>query len=488
MQHTKLIQLLKCFSEKEIKQFDSFLQSPYFNKNEILVTFYRQLSSYHPEMESGKLAKEKVFTKLFGKIPYDDKRMRDLTSETFKLAKLFLPQEELRKDDIQSSHLRYKWLFRNNLKKMAAAELDNLGSVLNKYESHDFQYYHHQWQFDLHKFETAADQFRSLENKLLKEFDVLAHVHSLNRVYLINSFMSLSYLLAASNIYKFSLDDTFLGQIEALAGGYINQGDTVIDILYNIFQLARIDDEKYFFELKARFLSNDPSVPKEVMAAAGMTLENYTAKKLREGKIQFVAEVMQVYHFECENNLHLDNGKLNYIRYFNIVTRGMEIPEEHDWVDHFVEDCKKDLADEFREDAYYYAKAHVLFARKQFKESLRMALSCNIKFFIAKIIIRMLVARTQYELGMMDELQAELDTFRYHLKDETLTDDRRLHLQTFITTMRQLIDLRASYTEGKALHLTKTVTTQEGMPNQEWFQKRVNDLMDRKSKKNTDHQ
>ena len=72
-----------------------------------------------------------------------------------------------------------------------------------------------------------------------------------------------------------------------------------------------------------------------------------------------------------------------------------------------------------------YAKAHVLFAKKQYREALRLALSGNMITPISKILLRYLITRAQYELDMLDELQIELETLHYHLKDNRLSDERR---------------------------------------------------------------
>ena len=105
-----------------------------------------------------------------------------------------------------------------------------------------------------------------------------------------------------------------------------------------------------------------------------------------------------------------------------------------------------------------------------------MALSCNINFFIAKILIRNLIARIQYELGMLDELKVELELHRHHLSDEKLTEDRRQHLKTFITVMRRLGDLRRTYNDEKLMQLSDFVDAQKSFANRRWFQEKIREL------------
>ena len=92
-------------------------------------------------------------------------------------------------------------------------------------------------------------------------------------------------------------------------------------------------------------------MPLEAREAACISLENYTARKIRQGEEHLAIDAMQIYRFGTENGIYLDNGKINYMLYANVAIRGAET-SEIDWVDQFVENYKKCLPEELREDAY----------------------------------------------------------------------------------------------------------------------------------------
>ena len=94
-------------------------------------------------MRSAKLDREKVYARPYGPGPYKDKTIRVLSSELFKLAKVFPAHEELGKDDFETIALRYKWLSQHDLEKMAIAELETQCALLDTHEIHDFVYYHY---------------------------------------------------------------------------------------------------------------------------------------------------------------------------------------------------------------------------------------------------------------------------------------------------------------------------------------------------------
>ena len=105
-----------------------------------------------------------------------------------------------------------------------------------------------------------------------------------------------------------------------------------------------------------------------------------------------------------------------------------------------------------------------------------MALSCKIPFPVSKILIRNLVARSQYELGMLYELQTELDTHRHHLKDEKLTEDYREKFQLFIQVMRPLAELKGNYNLKKLEALSRSVDKEKIFASKWWFQRKIKEL------------
>ena len=95
MKNTRIIEILKTFSEKEFLKFEDFVSSKYFNKHEEVTNLFLILKKYFPQFESDELAKEIVFEKIFGRKKYNDEKIRTLISNLMKLVKKFLIQIEL---------------------------------------------------------------------------------------------------------------------------------------------------------------------------------------------------------------------------------------------------------------------------------------------------------------------------------------------------------------------------------------------------------
>ena len=58
MLNTTLIEILKTFSAEEIKWFDEFIRSDYFNKSQRLLNFGIRLRNFSPDYNSISLKRE----------------------------------------------------------------------------------------------------------------------------------------------------------------------------------------------------------------------------------------------------------------------------------------------------------------------------------------------------------------------------------------------------------------------------------------------
>lgn len=480
MQQSNLLMLLRLFSDDEMKRFGEFLASPYFNNSEKQIKFFKLLKSHHPEFLSNKLEKTVLYKALHGKDDYNDQTMRDLIAGMFRLAKTFIGTEQMQADDLKASELRREWMYKRNATKLFRTELDLAGKLLEKNKLRNKSYYYHFWLHEIHQLEEAMARNTGAEHKLLGSDYIINTINSLNRFYLLNFFELHICALATGQIFNQPADELPAKYIDLIAQNYINRGDLAIDIHYNSVNLLRTEDEKYFFELKERFLNANDSVEQGAVENAGITLENYCIKKIRLGDARFSREIIQIFRYEVEKGFCIRNGQMDYLFYGNVAGLGAE-SDQLDRVEEFVEKYKKKLPAEYREEICCYAKSHVLFARKKYHEALRTALISNTShFFWHNILIKNLVARAQYELGMFDELEAELSTYNYRLKDEKVSELRRQHTQAFVNAMHSLADLTINFSKEKLNVLSNYIVTENLVPSRKWFLQKLEEIENKK--------
>ena len=98
MHSTKLLILLRTLEKEELKRFNNFIQSPYFNTNDTLQTFWHYLKKYGPSFNAKKLKVKNILD-----ADLSIKTEKALEQQKWKLVKLvedFLAIEQFRKDKL----------------------------------------------------------------------------------------------------------------------------------------------------------------------------------------------------------------------------------------------------------------------------------------------------------------------------------------------------------------------------------------------------
>lgn len=60
MKNNNLIQILKTFDAKEIKELGEFVRSEFFNRNQNVIKLYSYLAKCHPDYAAKKVSKEEI--------------------------------------------------------------------------------------------------------------------------------------------------------------------------------------------------------------------------------------------------------------------------------------------------------------------------------------------------------------------------------------------------------------------------------------------
>jgi|GEM_PF-967606 len=109
MQNTKLLQLFKAIKAEELREFTQFLKSPFYNRNQRVISLFEYLRKYRNNLDDDRLNKEYVFKRLFPKgEEYVDWKMRELMSDLSKLIEEYFIVKEVKGDKLEREMLLIK--------------------------------------------------------------------------------------------------------------------------------------------------------------------------------------------------------------------------------------------------------------------------------------------------------------------------------------------------------------------------------------------
>src|SRR6187402_526700 len=111
-----LILILRTFSKEEIKNFQKFINSPFYNNLEKICNLFNVLKDFYPDFSSEYLNTEYIFERLYPGSKYNYSTITNLISKLQKLADDFLITINLQKTTFKKNEFLMKEYFSRNLK------------------------------------------------------------------------------------------------------------------------------------------------------------------------------------------------------------------------------------------------------------------------------------------------------------------------------------------------------------------------------------
>lgn len=141
MVNSKLVQLLKSLSAAEFRQFNKFIRSSFFTNSELVLKLYEYLRKHYPDFDSPKLTRERVYSHLFPKSPFNAAKLRDFSFKLTKILEDYLIYLEMNQDDFQKKKLLTHIYGKRNLNVIFKQKTTELLSHLDAQPARDATYY-----------------------------------------------------------------------------------------------------------------------------------------------------------------------------------------------------------------------------------------------------------------------------------------------------------------------------------------------------------
>jgi len=411
MENSKLIQLLRTFSRKELRDFHDFVQSPFFNKNEELARFNAYLKKHAPHFPPHRIERAYAYDKVFPGKPYEEKHLNYLMSFLLKLAERYIGLRQYeRQEALGQYHILAACLDRD-LGKHYHHNFRQMQTALEKYPHRNIRFYYDQYLLadianrdflkrQVHKYDPrlqqAADYFDNyfLANKLKYSCEML------NR----NRTISADYKVAMLEPLLDHLDRHDYRHVPPIA-------------LYHciLLTLIREDDPRHFHRLKAllqqHFTRFALSEVKELYAYAF----NYCVRKVNQGDSAFLSELFGLYKEALQRDVLMEGGWLSPWAYKNIVGVGLRL-REFDWTENFIVNNNSRLNPDFRDNALNYNLAELHYYRNNYDAALDCLNRVTFSDVFYALETRKMMVKIFYERSEFDALQSLLASFSVYLK------------------------------------------------------------------------
>lgn len=477
MQQSLLIEALQKLQRKEMTRFVSYVQSPYFNKNEKAIKLISYLEKIYPKLEGKKIERDVVRQKTLGK-GSDDKSFNQIVSLVLRLLEGFLAQEIYH----QQAHFHYQYL---------------LQQLRQKHLDKHFLRVHKKWQQQLEKnnitdrhtffkqylLAEEADLYYDEKGMRRKDEQLQAKVNQLDYFYLSNKLRACCEMVNREQVihvnYKKNLLTELLDIIQQNWEAYSHY--PAITIYFQILQMMLHEDkESHFQQLIKDLHQNSEHFSKQEAKEMYDYAQNYCVHQINKGKRKYLNELYYLNQELLTKKLIFKNGYLNQWDYKNIVTVGLRL-QKYEWIEQFIQDYKPHLRPEFADNAYHYNLACLYFGQQKYDDALRTLHLIELTDVGYYIGTKTLLIKIYYETQQTEALFSLISTLRVYVsRSDLYTEAQKKSTRNLMRFTEQAFKIRLNKAyiskadHQKAIHKLKDQIQKDPMiANINWLSKKV---------------
>lgn len=486
MKDSKLIKLLQSFSEKELKEFRKFIDSPFFNKEgAYLLRFFDEVKKAYPEFTSAGLEKEILFKKLYPEKQYNDATMRKLSSGVMKLAEEYLRFEAFKENKNAADLFYIKKLREKQLDKFFESEVSNWDKgALSPEGKVDNDYFRNLYSLELEK----INYYVNFNSMLKKQQESL---QSIQKYIVYDSLINLldigfNIIVGLNTMYKGN-ENYVLKMLDSIDFEVLNRSFSnttehiypVLELFYKRYITFRdFDDDNAYFEYKKVALNNMKYLTWSNQFTIFISLQNICTRKFVEGKRFFTEEHHEIHKEMLKRGLYTEKQgeHMNLHTYRNIVLTASHLGKD-EWIHEFMNEYKNKLLDEQREGLVGWTKALIYYNTKEFEKSLAELGKVEHMHFITKHEVKAMQMKIFYEIKDYEPAISFADSFKKLVQnDKNFAELHSKSYSNFCSFYIRLIKITIDENYDELYFLKKEVE-QTTTNSKEWLLGKIDELM-----------
>jgi hypothetical protein len=440
MNNSKLVQVLKSFSPKELQKWAAYVQSPFFNTNKKVLPLLNYLLKKIPLNDNSSLEKKVIFKQVYSSRCYDENYLRKQFSILFQLLKGYLAQVNWQTSELNRELALLQSLEKRQLDSMYQIhEQALLKNINNQNRPNGDRFY---FQYQLHK---SADNFFSKKQK--RQFDTALQekVNNLDAFYLIEKLKGSCEMLNRKKIvagnYEWHLVDEILQ--------FLNQENPLseipmIKIYLQIFKTLQDETNENNFNILTSLLEkHQMNFPQEEAVAMYRYAQNFCIRKINQGQTEYFRKLFGLFQTQLVSKINLPNGVISADDYKNIVTVGLRI-KEATWVKEFIFNYKAALSSKVRENVFNYNLASFYFGTKDYDAAIQLLSTVQYTDIYYEISGKIILAKIYFIIEETSSLNYFIDAFKLSLKrNKKIAAQYRTSINNFLIQLKKVTRFRA---------------------------------------------
>lgn len=484
MKDSRLVKLLKTFTEEELNSFVKFIDSPFLKPKRDISGLFKYLKENLPDGRVDNLEKKIVFKRVFTEEKYNQKKLVNHTFDLTKAAEDFLTYSTLKEDKLEfqinlgkaylGKHLpmdsmRVIKAIKKNLvpgfsvKKDYISKFRRMTQLQNAYytEFNDFN----------SVIESKSEYFNASVIQFIMDYvEILGNKEPVRSTY--GKDIDNTIIKAISECFNI---DKFLETLRS----EIPQSPH-IGIFYHIFKILKEpENTKYYNQLKNLFYKNLAKKKTPFDREEKYTIFNYLINYCtQQHTLEFMKEAFNLYDTMLRHNAYSDseNEYMQTNTYRNIVKFCISLKETK-WLEQFIKKYTDKLSPEQRKELKNLSYAHLFFIRKEFEKSLEMINEIGLNFDLSKTDIRNLQLKLYYELNHTESAFHLVIAYRkFLLLTNVVSKEYKKVFNKFIQYYLILLKIKSGTSREDPCFVKSKIEKENDIVNKQWLLEKASEM------------
>lgn len=467
--NNKLLSILRSFSKVEFNRLKKFVESPYFNANQEIITLNQYIySKFESEFS---FTKDELWSTLEKKEVFNSLKLRKLFSDLLKLVEQFLAQEIYEDNKLLKANYLLKSVSNRELKKLYSTTTSNALRASEKAPHRESEYFFYQYQREKNIYNLRKSDLDRSSQSNLKDIN-----DNLDYFYLAEKMRYLCEILIREDVISMEYEILFRDEIIKHIEKYGYHDVPLVSIYYLMYLTLKEDKDENYFKMRNILEKNIGIFPKHEAKEIYTSLINYCIKKINTGEDSFLNEFLQLNEILLDRNIIAAN-ELSPWKFKNIITVALKLGK-FEWVENFISTYKNKLSLRYKDNAITFNTAQLYFYQKKYEELLPLLLQVEYEDFTYRLNTKLFTVITYYELNEDEAILSFIDSFKTYLRrQKAISEKRKENYLNFLKHTKKLVKNKFDKNQVTLLKIQSQILEKGNTVSKEWLLEKIDQLL-----------
>ncbi len=466
MQNSQLIFILQTFSKKELRELKKWLDSPAHNQREDVTQLFDYLTTGSRLEQEKHLKKEKIFSKLFPKTPFDDARLRQTMHFLLRAVEEFLIWQALQEDTVRAQIVLASEYRKRRLVKPFQKTVRQIEDTQEQFPYRNEQYLRNEYLLQQEKY-----LFQDVREKT-REMNLQEVSDALDLTYLADKLRQSCLMLAHQAVYKVGYNMGLLNEVLAhVEHKKLTHLPGIAIYYYSYKMLSERDNPAYFEELKKQIQQFSHLFPHAEIRTIYLAAINYCVGRLNAGQEAYIREAFDLYHLGFEQGILIENNKISTATFHNAAAIGLKL-KEYKWVDTFIHKHRDYIEADQRESFFLFNLAKLRYEQRDYDSAMRLLAQTDFDNLLVHLNAKTMLFKMYYELDEVDALESLLESLRTYISRKEVIGYHRANYQNIIRYTKKLVRINP-YNKVQKEKLREEIVQANPLTERDWLLKQL---------------